>query len=290
MTKGLVTVIVPTYNRADLIIETLESIRLQSYPSMEIIIIDDGSLDNTREVISAWKKQHIFERCTIICHENNAGKSFAVNKGFESANGEFVMILDSDDILFPDAIQHEVTFLRNYPHDGAVFGNAFELQGGIKTNIRYGVPFHYYKEFQDLSKIHGDLFLDGNVIVSSTVLMRSTIIQQVGGFKNEQRIIHDWDYWIRLSRCSLIGYTNNNIVYYRVNTSGALSLNKYLLYRETVDLIRNSRANYLHYIIIRTFIRQTRGNLMLAYRGGNVVVMIKIILKCILSIPRIFLP
>jgi glycosyltransferase involved in cell wall biosynthesis len=107
---GLVSVIVPTYNRADIILETLNSVRFQTYRPVELIIIDDGSTDNTAEFIKKWEKLNSDDKSFRVNYfkQKNSGASSARNFGIAKSNGEFIQFLDSDDLLNPFKIEKQL--------------------------------------------------------------------------------------------------------------------------------------------------------------------------------------
>nr|WP_305909921.1 glycosyltransferase [Methylomarinum sp. Ch1-1]MDP4522860.1 glycosyltransferase [Methylomarinum sp. Ch1-1] len=102
----LVTIVTPTYNQAEYLAETIESILAQTYPNIEYIVINDGSTDHTEEVLNLYR-----ERVTCITQEN-MGQSATLNKGWTIAKGKFIGYLSSDDILYPDAISCLVDALK----------------------------------------------------------------------------------------------------------------------------------------------------------------------------------
>lgn len=130
--KDLVSVIIPTYNQENFIAETLESVLQQTYTNLEIIVMDDGSTDNNPKVISEYAKKD--PRIVPVLSGKNGGFSSNVNKGLKLASGEFIAKLDGDDIMMPDKIERQVSFLKQHQdyvlvcHDMEVFNsddNAF---------------------------------------------------------------------------------------------------------------------------------------------------------------------
>src|SRR6202162_5963963 len=107
-----VSVVIPTYNRAYIIGEALESVLTQSYLDFEIVVVDDGSTDDTPEIIQAFQD----ERIRYIRLERNLGCSAAYNSGIAAATGELICFLDSDDIWRPDYLERQVAFLNRYPN------------------------------------------------------------------------------------------------------------------------------------------------------------------------------
>lgn len=121
--KGLVSVIIPTYNRAAFLEEALQSVMKQTYRPIECIVVDDGSTDNTTEVLATFDKQKD-ERLTLIClKQKNAGAPVARNAGTAASNGEYIQYLDSDDVLYSHKLANQVVFLQQNAHCDCVFGD-----------------------------------------------------------------------------------------------------------------------------------------------------------------------
>ncbi len=123
-TPDLVSVIIPCYNRAHLVVETLESVAAQTYSPIEVIVVDDGSTDDSVEVIKRWKllkepgNEHLASlRCI---QQENAGPSAARNSGIRECSGEFIQFLDSDDILHPEKLAQQVSAIRREDADFCV--------------------------------------------------------------------------------------------------------------------------------------------------------------------------
>ena len=264
---SLVSVIVPTYNRAALIVETLESVAAQSYRPIELIVSDDASTDETRDVVARWIGQGSFRDCVYLPQSSNRGKSAAVNAALERASGDYVMILDSDDVLLPDAIATEVRFLEQHPDVGMVSAKAFELAGSRKTNTVLGV-FENGREIQDVVGEHGSLLLKGNTVISSTALLRASVVHEIGRMDQHLRIIHDWEYWIRISERFPVGFIGKPLVYYRTGLNGSLSLDRVRLFSESRDLLLRALGREVKPAVLRALIFQTRANARLAFGDG----------------------
>lgn len=122
MEKGLVSVITPTYNCADFIGETIESVQSQIYQNWEMIIVDDCSTDNTKEVVDKYISKD--SRIKYFCLKNNSGAAVARTKAMELANGEYMAFLDSDDIWPEDKLKKQLYFMKE--HDVAFTCTAYE--------------------------------------------------------------------------------------------------------------------------------------------------------------------
>jgi glycosyltransferase involved in cell wall biosynthesis len=279
------SIIVPTYNRADLIIETLESVRAQTYSPIELIIVDDGSTDQTSTIVSEWIGKTRIERCQYVKLKLNAGKVAAVNEALEYFKGNYVMILDSDDVLLPNAIYDGVEFLHRNVDVGMVCAKAYVLDGYTKTEKLLGV-FSQDKEFTDLKKHYGNMLLRGNAIISSTVLMRRDVVQTVGKLNSKLRFTHDWEYWMRVEEKFKIGFLGEPSLYYRTNVPGASSLNRFGTFKEICCLLKSS-STIKKSEMIKAILYQMKYNAWLVYHDGNPIELIWIISHGILVLTRI---
>ena len=109
-----VSVIIPTYNRAGYLCESIESVLTQTYTDYEIIVVDDGSTDDTEEVLQLW----IADGTIHYVWQENRGESAARNHGIELAIGEYIAFLDSDDLFMPTKLEEQVAYLDNHPEVG----------------------------------------------------------------------------------------------------------------------------------------------------------------------------
>src|SRR5882762_9777707 len=107
----LVTIITPTYNRADLLMETIESVLSQDYPNIEYIVLDDGSTDGTEEKVKGQRSKFKSDKVFRFYSQENKGETKTVNRGFSLASGEIICVVSSDDPLLPGAVSAAVSFL-----------------------------------------------------------------------------------------------------------------------------------------------------------------------------------
>ena len=117
----LVSVIIPTYNRAPLLVHTLESVRLQTYRPIELIVVDDGSTDDTRDVVRRFKESAGGDLEVKYIAQTNRGAAVARNRGLEECIGEFIQFLDSDDLLHPEKISAQAAVMQEEPEVDYVF-------------------------------------------------------------------------------------------------------------------------------------------------------------------------
>jgi len=122
--SDLVSVIIPTYNRDRLLIEALESVKFQTYRPIEVIVVDDGSTDDTQEVVKWFSEANLSKNFQIIyLYQKNKGPSAARNTGLVAASSEYVQFLDSDDLIHPNKIEIHVNALRNHSDIHCIFSD-----------------------------------------------------------------------------------------------------------------------------------------------------------------------
>jgi glycosyltransferase involved in cell wall biosynthesis len=265
---GMVSVIVPTYNRRDLVEETLESVNSQTYRQIELIVVDDGSTDGTPDVVAAWLAAAGHREWSLLRLERNVGKSAAVNRALPLAKGEFLMILDSDDVLTPACLELEVAYLRRNDACGMVFSRAFVLRDGLRTSETIGV-FQGKGSIPDVVAYHGDLLFNGNVVISSSALIRTSLVRAAGDLNTGLRITHDWEYWIRLSSLAAIGFLEGPLIWYRVSSSGALSTDRSRLLQEAFSLLESRKSGVTGAAYRRAVAREVKEGLRLAFYAGE---------------------
>ncbi len=176
MNQLLVSIIIPTYNRAYLLEEAIESCINQNYRPIECIVVDDGSTDNTNEVISKIKNADISSFTVKYIYQQNSGSQVARNTGTAAASGEFIQYLDSDDLLYPEKISSQVNFFKNNPDSDAVFG---DWATGTLEKKQSVIAFKNDNLIEQ--------FLTETCIANFAVLMRSDLVRKIG----------DWDVTIK---------------------------------------------------------------------------------------------
>lgn len=189
LTENLVTVIIPVYNREDLIAESLDSVLQQSHPDVEVIVIDDGSTDRTIERIKPYLETD--PRVRLI-QQNNAGPGVARQAGLDIATGEYIQFLDSDDLLLPQKLALQVSALCKEPTAVAAYGKTELIDLGAARN------YIAWKRTGVVSKSMFPEFLLSRWWGTSTPLYRHSTLRLIGPWlpliNNE-----DWEYDCRLA-------------------------------------------------------------------------------------------
>ncbi len=180
-----VSVIIPTYNRARCIGRAVRSVLSQSYRDFEIIVIDDGSEDNTLEVLTPY-----LENLTIIRNKKNRGVSHARNCGIARACGRLIALLDSDDYWLPEKLDMQVDYMNSHPEAVACQTEEVWIRNGRRVNPR-----------KSHKKMSGDIFIPSlrRCLVSpSAVIIRRSLLTSVGTFDEDLPACEDYDLWLRI--------------------------------------------------------------------------------------------
>jgi len=183
-----VTVIVPTFNRWPLVKRALESVQCQTRPAVQIIVVDDGSTDNTQEQLA----EHFTDQLCII-HQSNKGVSSARNSALERAIGDWVAFLDSDDTWHPQKLQKQMQIVESNPDCVLCHTDEIWIRNGKRVN-----PMQKHK------KAAGNIFdqsLAMCAISPSAALVKREIFEQLGEFDESLAACEDYDMWLRI--CSL---------------------------------------------------------------------------------------
>lgn len=214
---SLVSVIMPVYNSAKYLNEAIDSILNQTYENIELIVIDDGSSDNSIELIKEYNSSKI----RFYKNEKNIGVSATRNKAIDLSEGKFIALMDSDDISPPDRIRKQVEFLEN--------------------NISYVLVAGHYESFTKYlfytkrklrkhciidDKIKVDLNFVGS-IAAGTVLVQKEILDKNNlRFDSRLKIAEDFDFWRRISKYAKVTSIDELLVYYRKHPSNSIKQKK----------------------------------------------------------------
>lgn len=211
---GLVTVIIPAYNAAAFVAEAVDSVLAQDYPQVEVVVVNDGSKDNTLEVLRGYG-----ERIRVV-DQANAGPPRARNAGLAAARGEFIAFLDADDVWLPSKLSAQVAHLRAHADVGTVFTQwhvwPADADGVFRLPQVSPVPVPGVGVVAERSGwMYSRLLLECHLL-TTTVMMRRRLIEQIGGFDVALYNGDDYDFWLRASRVAKIDKLDAVGAYYRV--------------------------------------------------------------------------
>jgi len=242
-----VSVIIPTYNRANLIEKAIKSALKQTYKDFEIIVVDDGSIDNTEEIV----KDFTDFRIHYICHKHNQGVSAARNTGIKTCRGEYIAFLDSDDEWLPGKLDKQIKVLQSESSEvGVVHSDLLYIDENGKNMNKLRNP-------KKGGYIYEDLLGKNCVGPPSTLLIKKECFNRVGLFDNLLNAQEDWDMYIRIAKYYKFTFIKIPLVKYRKHPSQisrnlevkTVSANR-ILVKYTKELEKRPGAHSKHYFYI----------------------------------------
>ena len=182
----LVSVVIPCYGQARFLGEAIESALAQTGASLDIIVVDDGSPDNTREVAARYPQAR-------YVYQVNQGISAARNTGLRESHGEYIVFLDADDRLLPGAIAAGLACFARHPESAFVYGD-------FRFMAESGTPLERRVRHQLDLDLYGGLLRRNHIEMTSTVLFRRAVLEASGGFITELRSAEDYELLLRIAR------------------------------------------------------------------------------------------
>ena len=230
-----ITVIIPCYNREKFIAEAVESVINQTYRNIEIVVVDDGCTDNSREILERYS-----DRIRILEHPGraNRGQSAALNVGIRATQSEYVAFLDSDDLFAPDKIEKQIRFLEDHPQFGLVYANGHAIDEN--GNIMYRIYSGNHQEHSDPNRV----LLDCYFLLPNNALLRREVLGQSGLFDESLRSAQDHDLAIRIAEVTKIGYLDECLFYYRRHRDSISNKNAKLRWQNGYKILRKAHSRY----------------------------------------------
>lgn len=236
---AIISVIIPTYNRADYLKLAIESILAQDFQDFEIIITDNASTDHTQQVVEAFQS----EKIRYFKNETNIGVVPNHNLALQKAHGEYIHIFSDDDIMYPNNLQVKYEALIN---SGSLF-----VHGNIEVINSTGIVVkdsHWASEFiLDFPQISNytqkdnfdRLFQEWNFISMPSVMFHRSLLDHVGYLHESYKFCPDWDYWLRASLVTNFIYIHDKLIQYRVHSTNTIAEASMLQMINEVDHMRN---------------------------------------------------
>lgn len=208
MSRPQISVVTPAYNASAFIAETILSVQRQTLGDWEHIIVDDGSTDNTAEVVRAVGDERL-----VYVKQDNAGQSAAQNAGLARARGERLVMLDADDLLMPDAFERLKAGLDAEPDTVLAYGKAWLIDPA-------GTAIGTRQVHRDQPReVPLEKLLERNLIVTGgATMIRTAVMSEVGGFDPDIRMAQDWECWCRLAaRGAVVFIGGSAVLEYRLH-------------------------------------------------------------------------
>ena len=222
MKKPLISVIIPTYNRAYILPKAIESVLNQTFKDLEIIVVDDGSTDSTPYLISKYPIKYV--------RKPNQGVAKARNTGILKSKGDFIAFLDSDDIFVETKLEKQLNFLEKHPEYKIVQTEEIWYKGEKKINPK--------KIHQKAEGWFFDRAIKRCIVSVSTVLIKREVFNKIGLFDEDFPVCEDYEFWLRVALKMPVGLINEYLVIKSGGRPDQLSAKKGLDYYRTLALIK----------------------------------------------------
>lgn len=203
MPMPTVSVVIPTYNHARYIRYALDSVIRQNYQNLEVLVIDDGSTDNTANLVKPYRP-----RINYI-YVKNSGTPSALNRGLSLTVGKYICWLSADDVFLGDKVAKQVALMEREPGLGFCYTSFMVIDAGGQKQYEVHSPFFLNKE-EAVKKL-----MEGCYINGSSVMMRRSALAKTGFFDESLPQAHDYDLWLRLLRYSSCGFLDEILLAYR---------------------------------------------------------------------------
>lgn len=185
-----ISIVIPTYNRGNMIEHTIYSILNQTYKDYEIIIVDDGSTDDTKQRLEKFGNQIRY------FYQNNKGVSAARNRGIKKANGQYIVFCDSDDLFLPTKLEKQISYIEKHPSCEFLYTWYYKVyQNNNNDKILRG-----NESCKSLECFRFCLLTRKIEIRTSTVMVKKSCFKKVGLFNKKYWKTEDWDMWLRLAK------------------------------------------------------------------------------------------
>lgn len=212
-----ITIFTPNYNNKDFLPEAIESILNQTYSNFEYLIIDDGSIDGSWEIIQKYANKD--NRVKAYRNDKNLKIVKTRNRGFKlsSSKAKYFAILDSDDVAILNRLEFQVDFLENNP--------AYALVGSNKYLINQDSQLIGYRNYPLSDEEIKKVITRYNPIAQSSVLIRKKVIEEIGFYDQEWKFCQDYDYWLRIGRYWKLRNLRYPLIKYRISEEQVKSKN-----------------------------------------------------------------
>lgn len=255
-----VTVIIPTYNCKEYISEAVDSVLNQTFQDFEIIVADDGSTDNTKEVLSRYISVNVIR----YYYQNNSGVAAARNKGLREAKGDLIAFLDADDKWLPQRLEKSLEFLERNKCDWTCSSFFRRERDTGKTEIKRLDKKSLLDDSYVIDMLKDGLFyFSSKNIHTNTILVKQKCFEKVGFFDEKFHSGEDWDMWIRFEEAGFKGvYLDMPLAYYNIRSDGITKSSR----SRTVDYHFELALKHAHILGIHNIkIRRSLGAICYKY-------------------------
>ena len=242
----IVSVMLPVYNGAQFVSRAIESVFNQTYNELELIVVDDGSSDNSLDVVESYADSRL-----KVFTKANGGPASARNFGIKRCSGEFITLIDQDDLWYPKKLEEQVKLLNQDNKLGMVYCDALSIYEDGSGPARKWSELH----IPQAGKVFIELY-KGNFILSSSAIFRKFIINEIGFMDENMKFfgVDDYEYWLRIALNSEIGYVPEILVERRLHKSNLSFRNKKsqsMMYNNAIEVRKKYNKLYSNIFLKR---------------------------------------
>jgi glycosyltransferase involved in cell wall biosynthesis len=239
--QPLVSIVTPSYNQAQFLEETIQSVLSQDYAKIEYILVDGGSNDGSVEIVQKYQ-----DRISWWVSEPDQGQTDAINKGFAHASGEILAWINSDDTYQPEAVSACVNYLLDHPEVGLVYGDANFIDGNGNVIGKFNAQQTSYQRLRR----------GGVYIPQQAAFWRAYLWRQVGPLDPSYYFAMDYDLWVRLARVTRIQYVQQHWANFRLHEDTKSMSEDDRCWPEMLRIHRRYGGSWLSLIYVRYYLRR----------------------------------
>lgn len=260
MEKPLISVLMVTYNRAEFLKESIASVLNQTYKNIQFIIVDDGSTDDSCQIIEDFQD----DRIELYRLKKNRHICYATNYGFSKIKGEYLARIDSDEVWYPQKLTEQMKFMENHKECKICFTSVdiIDRYGNNVNDKEQQLMKLYETQLQSQEEYLRYFFLEGNCLAQTSVLMKTEVLRKIGEFNPSYVQLHDFEYWVRVAKYYKIYLINKHLLAVRRfseedhmenNSSGSNLMNQIRFYNEFSDIRRHFFDDLTENLFVKTF-------------------------------------
>lgn len=264
MTAPLCSVIIPAFNAGNYMEEALNSIFMQTYRPLEVIVVDDGSTDKTAEVIKNYQNRNMLKQDRLIyIYQKNSGPSSARNAGIKEAKGKYTLFLDCDDKWPEGKLERQIGLMERHPDTGLLFGDSCRFtEEGLQAATMFqknGYDRKFFGHDFYVQDAYAKLLCNGNFITTGSVVFKKECLKETGCFDEGFRHSEDVDLWLRIALVHPVAYSTDLYLLRRIHGDNA-SDNYETMYLGFIEVIKK------HSRLFAEKIKQNKINISRCFR------------------------
>jgi glycosyltransferase involved in cell wall biosynthesis len=239
--RPIVSIVTPSFNQAEYLEATIQSVLEQSYPNIQYIVIDGGSTDGSADIIKRYARKLDFWQS-----QKDAGQTDAINQGFAQAKGKYMAWLNADDVYLPHAVEEAVTFLESHTETGMVYGDADFIDGTGRVIGRFPARQTDYKRLMR-GYVH---------VAQQSAFWRADLWNKLGPLDPSFYFAMDYDLWLRLAKHSTLSYHPRVWAQFRMHAASKTMQDDMLAWPEMLKVHQREGGKPLSLIHLKYALRR----------------------------------